>query len=160
MSVHHSIPGAAGFAFLLALSLTGCSQLPQQTGTTTLAPFTTDGCSLFPDRWPGTPLDWCDCCVAHDRAYWRGGTADERQAADQALQACVRAKTASPALAALMYAGVRLGGTPHLDTPFRWAYGWPFGRGYAPLTQAEAEQAAQREQAYQAAHSAAQTCPP
>jgi hypothetical protein len=42
----------------------------------TLAPFTSDGCSVFPD---GTALQqslWLQCCRAHDYAYWKGGTHD------------------------------------------------------------------------------------
>jgi hypothetical protein len=35
---------------------------------------------------------------------------------------------------------VRIGGSPYLNTPFRWGYGWPFGRGYKALTAAEMEQ--------------------
>ena len=113
-------------ALVLAAALGGCASGPPE-----LRPFTTDGCSLFPDRW--SEKDWCRCCVAHDRVYWRGGTDDERLKADQALRACVRSTTDSPALAALMYAGVRVGGTPYLPTSFRWGYGWTYGRFYAPL---------------------------
>lgn len=96
-----------------------------------LRDFTTDGCSLFPDA--GGDFCWADCCVEHDRAYWRGGTAAERERADAALRACVAAK-GRPRLGSVMYHGVRLGGLPLWPTWFRWAYGWGYGRGYAPLT--------------------------
>jgi len=33
-----------------------------------------------------------------------------------------------------MLAGVRIGGTPYLPTKFRWAYGWPYPRGYTALS--------------------------
>jgi hypothetical protein len=77
---------------------------------TTLAPFTTDGCSgglsttwsvvadLFPDfaaAHDGQP-PWEACCVAHDRHYHDAGGATDaetsyhaRLAADDALRACV-----------------------------------------------------------------------
>lgn len=115
-----------------------------------LAPFTTDGCSLFPDRSPQAKSDWCDCCLAHDLAYWRGGTEHERFRADQALRACVERVTQDPALARTMYLGVRAGGGPYGTTPFRWGYGWPFGRGYKALTPAEAGSAKLLEDAYRA----------
>ncbi len=117
-----------GFALLtLALLLGGCACTPG------LKPFTTDGCSQFPDRWEALGKDWCLCCVAHDRAYWRGGTREERLKADQDLRACVRAASDNADLASRMYTGVRLGGTAYLPTAFRWGYGWPFGRFYQPL---------------------------
>ena len=36
-----------------------------------------------------------------------------------------------------MYHGVRAGGGAWWPTRYRWAYGWPYGRGYAPLTEDE-----------------------
>jgi hypothetical protein len=58
-----------------------------------LRPFTSDGCSLFPDSSLVSEDDWCSCCFEHDIAYWRGGTAEERDIADRKLQACVLQKT-------------------------------------------------------------------
>lgn len=112
---------------LAAGALAGCA------GPQALRDFTTDGCSVFPDGDAGDRARWAGCCVAHDLAYWRGGVAPERRQADLALRHCVLERTARPALAALMYRGVRIGGAPLLPTPFRWAYGWQYGRGYAPL---------------------------
>lgn len=105
----------------------------------TLSPFTSDGCSLFPDRSLVSKADWCNCCFAHDLAYWRGGTAPERLAADEQLRSCVLQATGNAGLADLMFTGVRAGGGPHFYTPYRWAYGWAFGRGYRPLSIAEQE---------------------
>jgi hypothetical protein len=99
-----------------------------------LRDFTTDGCSLFPDS--SSDACWADCCVAHDRTYWRGGTAAERKQADAALRDCV-AQLGRPTLAGLMYRGVRIGGMPLWPTWFRWGYGWGYGRGYEPLKPAE-----------------------
>lgn len=111
-----------------------------------LQDFTSDGCSAFPD---GTREDkelWRSCCVLHDLAYWRGGSSDERKAADYALEACVAA-VGKPDVARLMLAGVRVGGTPWLPTRFRWAYGWPFLRGYEEVDEVEAQQVAKKVEA-------------
>ena len=91
--------------------------------------FTSDGCSLWFDG------DWLECCVLHDLAYWRGGTRQERQKADRALERCVAAR-GHTAAAGIMYAGVRVGGVWWLPTCFRWGFGWPYpqsgppGKGY------------------------------
>ena len=103
-----------------------------------LRDFTTDGCSLFPDS--AGDACWADCCVEHDRAYWRGGTAAQRKRADAALRECV-ARTGRTRLAGLMHGGVRIGGMPLWPTWFRWGYGWGYGRGYEPLTPAEQQDA-------------------
>lgn len=124
----------------------------------TLKPFTTDGCSLFPDR--AGQADWCSCCLAHDLAYWRGGTQAQRLAADRELRACVQRKTGNHLLAQSMYLGVRPGGTPHLATPFRWAYGWPRGRGYKPLDAEEQAQVQTQEAAYLAQNPSLQCVAP
>src|SRR5690606_15788512 len=102
----------------------------------TLAPFTSDGCSSFPNGTLEQKELWLNCCEAHDYAYWKGGTADERVAADTKLQACVAA-VGEPEIARLMLAGVRVGGSPYLPTTFRWGYGWPYPRGYKALTDDE-----------------------
>lgn len=95
--------------------------------------FTSDGCSgglsvawrAFTRRPP--PFE--HCCVAHDFSYWKGGTYDERRAADRALERCVTA-TGHRALGFLMYEAVRLGGTPYAPTAWRWPYGWRWPHGY------------------------------
>lgn len=115
----------------LLLALAACRSDPG------LKPFTSDGCSLFPDRALISGDDWCDCCFEHDIAYWRGGTRAEREAADAALRDCVADKTGDPAFANLMYRGVRAGGSPYFYTWYRWGYGWPFERKYAPLSASE-----------------------
>jgi len=102
-----------------------------------LRPFTSDGCSLFPDRSILSDADWCSCCFEHDLAYWRGGTADERKVADQRLAECVVEKSGNGVLATAMHGGVRIGGSPYLYTWFRWGYGWPYGRNYEALTPEE-----------------------
>ncbi len=106
----------------------------------TLKPFTTDGCSEFPNGTLQQKDLWLKCCIAHDKKYWAGGTYDERLQADRELRTCVES-VGEPAIAALMLAGVRVGGAPWLNTPFRWGYGWPYGRGYQALTPEEKEHA-------------------
>jgi len=139
------MPLRAVLTLLALFALGGCAS------TRVLRDFTTDGCSLFPDG-PSQGADcWVGCCVEHDGAYWRGGTAEERQAADAALRACV-ARTGRPVMAGLMYHGTRLGGSPWFPTWYRWGYGWGYGRGYEPLTPAEQQQAAAQLAAYRLAH--------
>ncbi len=112
----------------VALAVSGCAS------TTALRDFSSDGCSLFPDGDLSDRHKWLDCCVRHDMAYWRGGTAGERRRADAELKQCVAARTDNAGLAESMYLGVRAGGSPLLPSWFRWGYGWGYGRGYAPLT--------------------------
>lgn len=138
-----------GLLAALVLSMLFCHGCSSQE---TLRPFSTDGCSLFPDRSLVGSADWCQCCVTHDLAYWRGGTSEARLYADQELAACVLKVTDDKALADLMYAGVRAGGGPQFHTPYRWGYGWPAGRPYRELTAAEAAMAQSLELEYRAAN--------
>lgn len=128
------------WALLSLVTLAACTT-PQAPGP--MQPFRSDGCSLFPDRSHLLQADWCGCCVAHDVAYWRGGTAEERAQADEALKTCVAQATGLPLLGQLMHTGVRLGGLPDWRTRFRWGYGWPQQRAYGPLSAAEQAQAQQ-----------------
>ena len=96
--------------------------------------FTSDGCSLFPDRSLINSDDWCDCCLEHDIAYWQGGTEEQRLEADQELRDCVLEKTGNRALAETMYQGVRFGGSPYFYNWYRWGYGWSYERKYQELT--------------------------
>ncbi|MCG8415581.1 MAG: hypothetical protein MI746_15300 [Pseudomonadales bacterium] len=102
-----------------------------------LAPFTSDGCSLFPDASVITSQDWCSCCFEHDIAYWKGGTGEEREAADAALRDCVAQRTGNSVLAEVMYEGVRFGGSPYFYNWYRWGYGWGYERQYQELTREE-----------------------
>lgn len=114
--------------------------------------FTTDGCSLFPDGNLKDRHLWCDCCFAHDIAYWRGGTREERLRADQMLKGCVQEKTGDKVLAETMFLGVRAGGSAAFPTWYRWGYGWSYGREYAPVTNEEQDQVKERLDAYFAKH--------
>lgn len=129
-NIHNSIfLRRASLALLLACS---------QAAAIEIKPFTSDGCSRFPDGTLEQDELWLECCRAHDYAYWKGGSAEDRVAADDALEACV-ADTGEDAIALLMLAGVRIGGNPYLPTEFRWGYGWPMWRGYKALTLEEQE---------------------
>lgn len=132
--------GTASLAVLLVLS--ACSSEPG------LSPFSSDGCSLFPDKSLITSADWCSCCFEHDLAYWRGGTAGQREAADLALQSCIVDKTGKSALGKLMFEGVRVGGSPYFYNWYRWGYGWSFERKYQALTVDENQDADQLLEAY------------
>lgn len=78
--------------------------------------FVGDGCTWFPDG------DYADCCLAHDRDYYRGGTKEERRASDKRLRQCVRAK-GHKYISRFMYLGVRIGGVAWLRAPFSWGFG-------------------------------------
>ena len=101
-----------------------------------IKPFTSDGCSVFPDGTFEYKELWLSCCTAHDYAYWQGGTYEERLVADEQLSQCV-AKVGEPQIAKLMLAGVRVGGSPYFPTSFRWGYGWSYPRWYKALTKSE-----------------------
>lgn len=117
--------------------------LPVMAAGADLKPFTTDGCSAFPNGTLEQQSLWLNCCIRHDLSYWKGGTYDERLAADKALQQCV-AQVGEPDIADLMLAGVRIGGSPLFPTPYRWGYGWPYPRGYKNLTAGERQEVKQK----------------
>lgn len=115
------------------------SALSGPTSADDLKPFTSDGCSAFPDGTIQQKELWLDCCTAHDYAYWKGGTYQDRVDADIELKDCV-AGVENNEIAHLMLAGVRVGGSPFLPTPFRWGYGWSYPKPYGSLNAAELAQ--------------------
>jgi len=127
------------FIIFLYISISACSDHSE------LSPFSSDGCSLFPDSSMITQQDWCECCFQHDLAYWQGGTELQRENADIALKQCVLEKTGDKILAKVMYDGVRLGGSPYFYNWYRWGYGWPYldsvRKKYQVLTETEQQQA-------------------
>lgn len=107
-----------------------------------LRPFTTDGCSTSPDNaWIGNN-SWLNCCVEHDKAYWLGGTAAEKDLADSSLKNCLLDAGMDEIRAEIYYRSVQVGGSAHLPTSWKWGYGWKKPRGYAPVTEADRRQAA------------------
>jgi len=109
-----------------------------------LQPFTSDGCSMFPDGTLFQQKLWLQCCTAHDQAYWLGGTYEQRMLADQALGQCV-AQVGEKEVADLMLAGVRVGGSPYWITPYRWGYGWPYWDGWRPRGYKELDEGEQKQ---------------
>ncbi len=124
--------------------------------------FRSDGCSgglsaawqflagISPDfaHTAGDLPPWEQCCVEHDRHYWRGeaeGGFEKRLAADRELRACVlrtgvieqdrlaeklglsprEVLDAFDIVAEMMFRAVRLGGGPCTGLPWRWGHGWP-----------------------------------
>ena len=105
----------------------------------TLLPFTTDGCSFFPDGTLENNQQWLNCCVEHDKAYWKGGTKQEREVADKALQQCVT-DVGYPNIAKMMHIGVRVGGSSKYDTSYKWGYGWKINHHDEALNKEELAQ--------------------
>jgi len=120
----------------LCIILCGCNS--------TLKPFTSDGCSSFPNGTYKQDELWLECCTEHDRSYWQGGTYADRLEADKALRMCVK-EVGEPEIALLMLAGVRVGGSPLWPTAFRWGYGWSYFKWYGELTPDEIDQVRIRE---------------
>ena len=104
-----------------------------------IKPFSSDGCSVFPDGNFEHAELWLSCCTAHDYAYWKGGTYTQRLNADEALRQCV-IDVGEPQIALLMLVGVRVAGGPYFPSSFRWGYGWPYPRWYKALTESEKRQ--------------------
>ncbi len=111
---------------LLLLLLLGCFSVnifAQNNGKSkfvvNFANFKSDGCSMFPDG------DYRNCCVAHDVAYFAGGSWTTRWQADKNLYKCVAATKGfqHKIIAPVMWLGVRIGGVHFLPTPFRWGFG-------------------------------------
>lgn len=134
----------AAAAFVCVL---GFASLREKAG---ISDFSSDGCSLFPDRSLINNDDWCGCCFAHDIAYWKGGTEEERLAADIALRDCVLEKTGNEDLAAIMFEGVRFGGSPYFYNWYRWGYGWNYQRKYKALSEKEQKRVDEKLAAYYA----------
>lgn len=127
----------AAFYRITVLAL--CTLTSPHIYSSELSPFTSDGCSAFPDGTIKQNTLWLNCCRAHDLAYWKGGTYKQRVDADNELKACV-GKAGEPHIGIIMLVGVRVGGTPFFPTTFRWGYGWKYPRVYGELTAHELEQ--------------------
>lgn len=108
-----------------------------------LRPFTSDGCSMSPDGLPLTEKNqaWIQCCVVHDTHYWMGGTAEQRESADNELGRCI-AEKGYKEIGQSFTAAVKYFGGPDSSQTFRWGYGWNYRRPYKPLDQSEISQVA------------------
>ena len=87
-----------------------------------LKPFVSDGCPRLAKMISYPREDhWQLCCVEHDKAYWKGGSLEEKQQADSAFHSCV-SERGSPDAARLMYYALRsVQKSSHVQT---WGYGW------------------------------------
>ena len=81
--------------------------------------FVSDGCTWFPDG------NYYDCCEAHDREYFSGGSWKERWRSDKKLFQCVAAKPKfyNKLIAPIMWLGVRTFGGEWLNTKASWGFG-------------------------------------
>ena len=136
------------FSVFLVLWGTGFSKEELVKESSILKPFTTDGCSLFPDGTFSDKEKWQDCCIEHDIAYWQGGSEAERLKADLELKRCIFERTGDQVLSDLVYDSVRIWGSPVFPAWYRWGYGWPYGRGYEALNKEEQEQVTQHLREY------------
>lgn len=87
--------------------------------------FVFDGCTLFPDNVFGSSFR--QACLQHDIAYWYGGSAAERLAADRSLRTQVAAAGAwGTVLQYPMYWSVRVFGASVLLRPINanWGFGY------------------------------------
>ncbi|NCN41613.1 hypothetical protein GW916_10255 [bacterium] len=98
--------------------------------TARIRPYKSDSCTLFPAG------SWGHCCEAHDLEYWLGGTKQNRKNADLSFKQCV-AESGGSILAAIMYLGVRMGGSAKFQTPWTWGFGWNYNRRYLPFSEEE-----------------------
>jgi hypothetical protein len=114
----------------LALTIL-CLCLAQHSLAGDLKSFTTDGCSLWIDGTHEQPNLWRHCCVAHDLAYWQGGSKAQRKQADDDILTCVK-QAQGPGMANYIYANVRWGGSPYWMSSYRWGYGWDYLDGIWP----------------------------
>ena len=94
-------------------------------------PFRSDGCTFSPDGV------WRQCCVAHDRAYWMGGTYAQRLKADRRFRDCLRKQCLQHdwnsfggwLVSRAYYYGVRVGGVGWIPLRrARWGFGWRYPR--------------------------------
>jgi hypothetical protein len=92
-------------------------------------PFASDGCSVIQPVYEffGATPPAAAFCRLHDVDYWAGGPLRDYVRANRE----VRQRTSAagyPVLAWIRWLGVTLGGWPFLPTPWRWGFGWHFGR--------------------------------
>ncbi len=89
-----------------------------------------DGCSV-PEvlRWliKRESVAECAVCVVHDRAYYYGGSPEDRVAADEALRVGLIAAGMPAWKARFYWLGVRLGGMPYWRVK---GVSWSFGGGH------------------------------
>ena len=73
----------------ISIYLISLTILPFSISADTLKPFTSDGCSAFPDGTFKQRNLWLSGCQKHDFDYWKVGTYQARLDSDNALKTCV-----------------------------------------------------------------------
>ncbi len=111
----------ATFLALLALAVPGARATHR-----TLPPWDdsmSNGCSFSPDVNDGVRA----ACTLHDKAYYYGGSAQDRLNVDKTFRKDLRAAGMSPWVASIYYRGVRTFGGPGLRLK---RVSWSFGGEY------------------------------
>lgn len=104
---------------------------------TPVKPFVTDYCTLYVEGTRAQPNLWRHCCVEHDLYFWAGGSLEDKKATDLRLKSCVE-KTGATTQAALIYAGVVIGGrSPIRIKSKQWGNTWGDRPRYLTLTEIE-----------------------
>ncbi|HVE57027.1 MAG TPA: hypothetical protein VNB22_09375 [Pyrinomonadaceae bacterium] len=105
-----------GSIFVNAFAQSNSAEISEQPASDE---FVSDGCTWFPDG------NYFDCCKAHDREYFAGGSWKERWRSDKKLFQCVAAKPKfyNKLVAPIMWLGVRTFGVPWLKTKASWGFG-------------------------------------
>ena len=131
-------PAARGLAALTVgaalVVLSACAQPPAIAEPLRVLPrwepAWSDGCSVPSVLRPVDPVETeavRASCVAHDEAYYYGGSEDDRLRADERLHTALIAAGMAPWRARLYYVGVRLGGGPEWRVK---GVSWSFGAEY------------------------------
>lgn len=71
-----------------------------------------------------------ECCVDYDEKYLYGGNESSRFTIDYKFKDCVLNKGIDKKSATALFYTTRILGTPYINTPWRWGYGYDFGGGY------------------------------
>lgn len=123
--------------FIISFPSFAKKKRPVKRTTITFEVFKSDGCSAYPDGIPFIETSaWLHCCMAHDIEYYVGGTFEEKALADEELNSCVAGNSADWH-GSVMEWGVYLGGTPYMNTGWRWGYGWNLLRPYGDRSEFE-----------------------
>ena len=120
------------FHYLLAIGVLAACQSDSH-----LIAYSSQGCATAPELSAIDSSDWCDCCREHDIAYWRGGTKEQHDQADNRLRKCINLKSSDKKLANNMVDSANKGGGAYFFAGYRWGYGWQLGRKYQALNEKE-----------------------
>lgn len=103
------------FQSLLLMAVPLCPSSSYSESPRVLQSFVSDGCSV-PNSL--NHANWESCCVAHDYAYWKGGTKEEKRQADVKFHRCLKERNATDIEMETWFTAVyELGDS-------RWGSGW------------------------------------